>query len=431
MHRVTIKCDADPVPSKVALLEKFKNFRIKISGIFVRGKVFTVSCDSTDDLDELFSENCLAGLEELECRPVLPPALRSNRTVIVFKVDNLIYDNDTESIKNEIHRANFDLRVTELYKFENSKTIKLTFASQRMAVDCSEKGLNAFHLHISPINITRDRHIDIPICYRCYKLDDHIATNCPMDRNFLICSICSVVGHSYKNCVSSTQKCLNCDGEHSALAYKCPKRKEIVNMKRKQQTETFANKTASSSLGKNIISAALQPDTREIVSLTTACVLIASIKEREVKGSFGDVLNKLLATNDLPSFSMGEVTPPLLDLAPPDVSSAVSAVRSESVRPLARSNSPTTSSSQQQPRVSVRPKNRRVTNDDIVVHKKKSSTKLTSATVEQMYEDGNLIIDCSSLNTRDVIALLKADISIAKVLEHSVREFNNLSKNKL
>jgi len=319
MHKITIKCSAETAPTKVELLERLRPFNIRISGIQLRGKVFHVSYDDGQDLDNLFSDDCIAKLEELQCSPVLPPALRSSRTVILFRVDDLIYDNSTETIREEIQRANRNLRVDDIYKFENSRTVKITFTSQRMAIECSENGLNAFYLHVAPANITRDRHVDVSVCFRCFKMDDHISDNCPMDKNFLVCSLCSVVGHSYRNCTSTVRKCLNCEGNHSALAYKCPMRKEIVKAKRLQNTESYARRAAIGPVKTSNVAAALQPDASVIISRSTVCVMIAALKEKESRGTFEEVLNRLLTANNLPSISMGDVTPPAVNMEPDNV----------------------------------------------------------------------------------------------------------------
>jgi len=67
-------------------------------------------------------------------------------------------------------------------------------------------------------------------------------------------------------------------------------------------------------------------------------------------------------------------------------------------------------------------------NNEIIIHKKRNSPKLTSSNVKQMYEDGSLVFENSSMCTPDIIMLLEADSTIATVHEHSVRDFNNLIK---
>jgi len=155
------------------------------------------------------------------------------------------------------------------------------------------------------------------------------------------------------------------------------------------------------------------------------------MKEKEVHGTFEDVLNKLLTANGLPSFSMGDVTLPKFDAvhttdAPvPAVDLVIS--KGANVQSTPSSPSPATPSLARSP---VRPLRGRSVKNDIIIHKKKNSAKVTSDTVERMYRDGSLFFDSSSMNATDIIMLLRTDFSIAKVHEHSVRDFNSLLKSR-
>ena len=59
---------------------------------------------------------------------------------------------------------------------------------------------------------------------------------------------CGEHDHTWRDCKNITKKCLNCNGSHSTLANKCPKRKLIRNKKlqdRKTQTsQTYSQATA-------------------------------------------------------------------------------------------------------------------------------------------------------------------------------------------
>ena len=39
-------------------------------------------CNSTDDLDTLFSSGCISELEAVGCKPILPPDLKAKRSLI-------------------------------------------------------------------------------------------------------------------------------------------------------------------------------------------------------------------------------------------------------------------------------------------------------------------------------------------------------------
>ena len=72
---------------------------------------------------------------------------------------------------------------------------------------------------------------------RCYALEEHYITECPLPKEYKICSRCSNVGHVWHQCQDLSEKCINCGGDHNALAMRCNKRKEILKEKRKQMNE--------------------------------------------------------------------------------------------------------------------------------------------------------------------------------------------------
>ncbi len=74
--------------------------------------------------------------------------------------------------------------------------------------------------------------------YKCYALESHFTNECPKSKDFKICSECSAQGHVWHRCQESLKKCLNCGENHSALAIKWAKRKEIIKEKRHQVKES-------------------------------------------------------------------------------------------------------------------------------------------------------------------------------------------------
>lgn len=89
-------------------------------------------------------------------------------------------------------------------------------------------GLLMFNLSIHSSLIHREEFIDLTVCYRCYKWNEHTAVSCCKDKNFKICSLCSSIGHLFHECTNSIKKCINCSGSHSTLSFACPVRKKIA-----------------------------------------------------------------------------------------------------------------------------------------------------------------------------------------------------------
>lgn len=78
-------------------------------------------------------------------------------------------------------------------------------------------------------------------CFNCYKFH-HSSSVC---KNKQVCSICAG-SHYFKSCNNKEQlKCVNCNGDHTAISYSCPvKSNKISEIKKKIMGKaTFANVT--------------------------------------------------------------------------------------------------------------------------------------------------------------------------------------------
>ena len=177
-------------------------------------------------------------------------------------------------------------------------------------------GLLMFNLSVPPASISREIHIDLIICYRCYQWNDHKAANCKRDSSYVICSICSSTGHSFKNCESKTKKCINCNGNHCTVSYSCPKRKQIVRSitSEKHFSASSSKPSSYSNSVKMRASSKIDSDIMETTSRSIMCVLVAALKQPDTSEEFETILNELLKVNNLPPFQMGGVTPPIINL---------------------------------------------------------------------------------------------------------------------
>ena len=136
-----------------------------------------VLCNSEEDLDAIFSETCISKLYTVGCKPALPPDLKAKRSVILRRCDYQIL-NKTEDIKSEIEKQNACIRVREIFKYDNSKNIKVTFENQLMVSQILTKGLTLFNLSHPAHNICREIFLDILTCLKCYQLEDHQTSSC-------------------------------------------------------------------------------------------------------------------------------------------------------------------------------------------------------------------------------------------------------------
>jgi len=328
MNKVIVKITSDQIPPITSVLKLLKQNSVNTVSISVSGSVFVVKCSEASDMDKLFSTKCISDLANIDCSPVLPPRLKALRTILVHNVEPIIYHHSVDEIKLELERTNNYTKVDDIYKFEKSKLLKITFSDQQTATRTTEQGIYLFDLHVPPTYISRDMFFEVAVCYRCYKLDSHVAKDCDLNDDYLICSLCSEHGHLFKNCKNPIRKCINCEGNHSTLSLSCPARKDIISNKRKAAAKvTFATKVTSSpkqasngaapsrtvtaSLLNGHIPGVDVPNIADLLTRSMLCVIMATLSAAQNESSFDDALNDLLTANGLASFSMGKIKPPL------------------------------------------------------------------------------------------------------------------------
>ena len=434
MPKVIVKrrSDSSIVPTKANILKILYENGVNVSGIRVLSDTYHVFCNGDEDVDKLFSEVVVTALRNIDIEPSLPLHVKAKRTILLHNLDPLICEYEAELIKTEIEQANQGVSVDDFFKFPNNKMLKITFASQRMAVHALENGLYIFNLRVPPRNISPDRFVDILVCYRCFKLEDHTSENCDKGVDYIVCSSCSGIGHTFRNCAGTVKCCLNCKGPHGTLTMRCPLRKKIIDEKRKENTKSFASTMKSNFTDSQPLkpgSILFQPaasqlndallDANEVLQKSMLCLLVATLKNSESQGCFGSVLNELLRENGLSSFNMGNVTPSVLlprvstdtgspDDIPPSAADAGSLTAGPAVNSL-----PTVGLTEKIPFV---PKS-------ITVYKKRGQPKITADNIDKMMSERKALID-SQMNILECIRLIKANIHIANVIELPVVMFN-------
>ena len=232
MNKVKIKCDPGKRPDRAKLLSILaandKCFKVQE----IKGDGYLVWCNSDADTDLLFSDHCRGALNTIQCEPQLPPEIKAKRTVILRQVDDSILGRNNEDIITELQGCNDWLKVADIYVFPSSPTMKIVCDTNEMATRALNNGVRLFNLSIPPTNIQQEKFINLLTCYRCYAIEDHQASSCGKSKEHKICSVCAMTGHTYKQCTSSTKKCINCGGAHTTLAMSCPERKRKTNEKK-------------------------------------------------------------------------------------------------------------------------------------------------------------------------------------------------------
>ena len=73
-----------------------------------------------------------------QVQPVLPPDLKAKRSVILWRCDNQIL-NKKEDIRTEIEKQNVCVKVQDIFKYDCSKNIKVTFENQHLPLLLQEQ----------------------------------------------------------------------------------------------------------------------------------------------------------------------------------------------------------------------------------------------------------------------------------------------------
>lgn len=270
--------------------------------------IIVITSDN-NETDKIFNPPCKEQLEKSNFTPILPPEFKANRTVILTRVDDIIYTNEEKDISEELQRHNNWIgdSITEIFKFPKSNTLKITFDHTEKAKKSTTNGLLMYHMRIPPQQVHQDEYIHIKTCMKCYKIEEHNTNQCPKDLNYQICSECGEEGHQWRDCKSTHKKCINCEGQHRTLAMKCPLRKKATLEKRNSNRtaeNTYSNVTKTSVIHPPQV----QVD-KDMPAKIMSCLLHAHLVNVGKPGSFEKVLNQTLTMNNLPSIKIPENPP--------------------------------------------------------------------------------------------------------------------------
>lgn len=301
----------------------FEKLKVKYARIVEAGDCFAVVCLDESNVDLLISTSSITTLRQHRFDIVLPPHLRARKCIVVRWLDSDLHKWTVDQLREDLEARNGWAKIDEVYKMGNiDHMIKIRFTEIAMAKKACDEGLAIHRTHIARHQIEPEEFIPITPCWSCYKYD-HSVNDCPT-KNIIFCSECSAIGHTYKNCTSTTKKCLNCEGDHRTLASICPIRKEILKQKRnekKQKQVTFErdNRTycAVTKLSTELprqIQSQKPPETILQVSDKLSLQVLVIIAEAHVynmvkPGTFARRVNHLLELNGLPKVILPDDAP--------------------------------------------------------------------------------------------------------------------------
>ncbi len=287
---------------KQRLLEILASNEVYVTKILQTEEGFVVLSQSDEDTDKIFNIQCANQLTNDGFTAFMPPELKAKRSVILFRVDDIIYNKDEQDIKEEIHGNNYwaASEVETIFKFPKSNTLKVTFHQTRLAQKAKDTGLLLYNLKIPSHNIKQEEYVFIITCMRCYAIEEHTTNNCPEGKDYIICSECCSTNHIWRNCNSESKMCINCGEEHRTLSMKCKHRKKAVNNKRQSNTPHSSGGTYSGKLkANNVQTQSINIDSETPVKILT-CMIHAHLLNIANPGSYGKELNSTLKANNLP-----------------------------------------------------------------------------------------------------------------------------------
>lgn len=102
---------------------------VQVIRLFPARDGVVVITNNDGDADTIFRDDIQGRLREGGFTAVMPPELKSQRTVICFGLDEIAYMNSPEEIKEELESQHSWLKIQEVYTFAKTPTVKIICTS--------------------------------------------------------------------------------------------------------------------------------------------------------------------------------------------------------------------------------------------------------------------------------------------------------------
>lgn len=293
----------------------YGKFNVPFTRIINTNEGFKVVCRNEQDADKILSKPAKVELQKIGLTVITPPETKARRSIIIKQLDQIIGSNSPEDIKLEIERENAWLKIEEVVKIKNyTHILKLRLEEISMVQKARQQGILAYNMSISPNQIEQETYIHITTCFKCYQMEEHLTKDCPYPE-LKICSECSEMGHTFRECRNNEKYCINCkktgnQANHRTLAMSCPLRKKIIADKTKESRNTTTNKEDNTyaEIARRAVAEVRQsgPTTQINLSEYKHTKILISIMHAHVMnlcnpGTYKTELNEMLAENDLPT----------------------------------------------------------------------------------------------------------------------------------
>lgn len=308
MGKIKIKHHTQNTDTKLLLLNILANNNIYASRIIQLHDGFNVITSLEEETDLIFDLQCMEALRDNNFSPIMPPELKSKRTIIMFGIDPDAFSHTPEEIIQELYRVNAftENMIDSTYKFPRGNTLKITFKNTAPALKSLEQGLKLFNTRVAPHQLQREEYYPIKTCMRCYEVDTHNTPECPKPREYKICSECATEGHTWQNCPSQNKQCINCGETHRTLASKCPTRKAALQKAKEaaKEKQTQGTSYSAAAASGQLPPLPSQSYIKDSTALIQTCILHSMVKEMGEPGTYHTELNKALKLNNFPEVKL-------------------------------------------------------------------------------------------------------------------------------
>lgn len=268
------------------------------------GKYIIAHLAKEEDYEAHLSPTINQKLNEAGLKLMESPEMLASRTLLARKVDDYILAKTHEALAAEISRTN-NVTVEEVKVIPRPHMIKVRVSSLHECHRLLDAGLKLFSRVVPSYNLLQDKHTDTMQCYKCLQFTHHTA-KCTATVD--TCSKCGEEGHNFKNCTATSYKCYNCGGDHPAVAFKCPKKKEAIAAQTQQpppqETKSYASAATPTPIATTTLPWMEIQNLKEQQSKSQQCLLLASEMARGDLANLTTYYTRLAQHNGLPTISV-------------------------------------------------------------------------------------------------------------------------------
>ncbi len=278
----------------------FSRTQVPHTKCFKSGPYIIIGLANDADRDNHTSHQATENLKLLGFELVESPEQKSARTILARRVDEYILKKTNDDLLTEIQEKN-DTQIDELFIIPKVHMLKIKLRSKQQAELLKNKGIKLFSQIVPSYNINIEEYLPVTQCYKCYQFS-HRTNQCKETEQ--VCSKCAARGHDYRNCQASTIKCANCNGDHTAVSFKCP----IKRAHQKQQNSPQTTPQPTTSYAQATTPYSLTP--KNTNTNTEKLLLAEIIIKYSIQTSFGDLkkqaetMNSLLEYNGCPTIKL-------------------------------------------------------------------------------------------------------------------------------